>query len=701
VPNCFSGSDDEAGRSPQSGARRSRRFTVRQFARFGFYRWQSRCEFLFSKSSDSGLIRRDMSSPNEPASGLRRFLPRIGSPGYHILLAVVAILILGPLGGISAAFMNFSIGFFIGGQVLAGILGSAVTLPYGPEGRHGANYMQTLAASVAGMCGMGVLMQAMVWMGLPEPPIWQLVLYYLCIGMFGVGIGMLYTPILVDRMQLAYPSGFAVANILRALTDKKLLKRSVAKLGGGMGLGYGVGLLSLNAANVDKAWQTSRFGPDIVNRITNLRSHYLGKFLVPTSIEALAISISTVGAGMIVGARIAIPALVVALIGIWQRDNLVAIGWLKAGEPFRKIGFIISLGTILGAAMLDIALILIEFIQRVRQRGNEPAKATEDWKRVNTFRLVLWVLFWGAGTVVMGSRVLHQPVFFLVVAVLLCFVFVLVNGISQGISDWNPISSAFVMTVFIMAALGLKDAGVGLMCASILLIACSEGGDMQQDRSTGWRLGTNRVNQFRYQVIGIAMGAVLAVALAKTFMTAYPVLKEDQFSHKVEGADKWQSAMTYKFVGALKGITTQQPHVMKALALGIGLGLLIEIIRKLVKRSPSYKQWSKEQRGGRVFDFIFDAVLVPSPYASSFGGFVELPTVIWWTAGGLIPSAYDWITTRFKTVKKSDDQAEVPEDMSTMSLVGGGLIAGDSLAALSVGIYGLITSGALQKIFGG
>jgi hypothetical protein len=35
------------------------------------------------------------------------------------MLAGVAILILGPLGGVSAAFMNFSIGFFIGGQVLA------------------------------------------------------------------------------------------------------------------------------------------------------------------------------------------------------------------------------------------------------------------------------------------------------------------------------------------------------------------------------------------------------------------------------------------------------------------------------------------------------------------------------------------------------------------------------------------------------
>jgi len=66
-----------------------------------------------------------MMSPAPEPTGLKRFLPRIGSPGYHLLLATVAILILGPLGGISAAFMNFSIGFFIGGQVLAAATPSA------------------------------------------------------------------------------------------------------------------------------------------------------------------------------------------------------------------------------------------------------------------------------------------------------------------------------------------------------------------------------------------------------------------------------------------------------------------------------------------------------------------------------------------------------------------------------------------------
>ncbi len=140
----------------------------------------------------------------------RRLLPRLlppGSAGYHVFLALIAILVLGPLGGITASYMNFSLGFFVGGQVLAGILGSTVTYFYGPEGKHGANYMQTAAASVASMAAMGVLIQAMVWLGLPEPSAWHLFLYYLCVGMFGVGVGMLYTPILVDRLQLTFPSG--------------------------------------------------------------------------------------------------------------------------------------------------------------------------------------------------------------------------------------------------------------------------------------------------------------------------------------------------------------------------------------------------------------------------------------------------------------------------------------------------------------
>src|SRR3954471_5771515 len=116
-----------------------------------------------------------------------KFLPAPGTWKYHLLLGSIGILVLGPLGGVTASFMNFSIGFFVGGQVLAGILGSTVTYGYGPDGKHGANFMQTMAASVASMSGMGVLIQGMVWLGIPLPPSWVLFLYFGCIGMFGIG----------------------------------------------------------------------------------------------------------------------------------------------------------------------------------------------------------------------------------------------------------------------------------------------------------------------------------------------------------------------------------------------------------------------------------------------------------------------------------------------------------------------------------
>jgi uncharacterized oligopeptide transporter (OPT) family protein len=502
------------------------------------------------------------------------------------------------------------------------------------------------------------LVQAMVWLGLPQPPIWQMVLYFMCIGMFGVGLGMLYTPILVDRLRLTYPSGLAVANILRALTDKQLLKRSIFKLGGSIAGAFGVALAAMQIPALDGLWD---------------------------------LSVSTVGGGMIVGARIALPALWVALIGYLATPHLISIGWLDPGDHYRKIGFIISLGAIMGAAVLDVGLILFQAIRRFRETGTTAAQPAPDWKRVNMVRLVAWVVFWGAGTVVMGNQVLHQPVLFLVVAIGLCFVFVLVNGIALGISDFNPISSAFVMSVFIMAAIGLRDPGVGLLCASILAIATAEGGDMQQDRSTGWRLGTNRTVQFRYQVIGIAMGAVLMVVLARLFMHAYPILNVDQFAHRnPPGAEHWQSAFTYKMVGALRGIVEYKPRTMKALCLGISIGLLIELTRKLIKNGRRFKEFAVQTRAGRIVSFLMDAVFLPSPYAFAFGGFVERVSVYWWAIGGVVASLYELAEARFFRPASKAVEGELPSDMSTMSLVGGGLIAGDALAALAVALFGLV-----------
>ncbi len=599
------------------------------------------------------------SMSDAPEQVQQRFgwLPPVGTWKYHLLLSAVALFILGPLGGIAASYMNFSVGFFVGGQVLAGILGSAVTYGYGAEGKHGANYMQTMAASVASLCAMSVLIQAMVWLGMELPPAWHLMLFVGCVGMFAVGVGMLYTPLLVDRLQLDYPSGFAVANILRALTDKRLLKASISKLGGGTLLG------------AIAAWMTEKIA----------------------IVGAIGTSAATLGAGMIVGSRITVPAVLMAVIGAWQLPYLREIGWLGAADPFRKVGFLIGLAMICGAAAVDLSLLAIQAAARIRARADVEQGEEPAWKKVNMPRLLAWVVGWGAATLLVGTLVLGQPLTWLAFGLALALLFVLINGISYGITDQNPISSAFVISIMLMSLMGLKNPLVGLMAATILLISTSVGCDMQQDRSTGWRLGTNRIIQFRYQVMGVIMGALLCVGLAKVFMTAYPALTVNQLDNPNVPVGQWGSAMTYKLVGAIRDLGSLSDAKVRAMYFGLALGFGIQVLRKLLLRHQGYQRYIKSSRAGFAVGWTMDSLVLASPYASSFGGFVSFPVSLWFGAGGVVASVFNTLTQkRAPAAAGSPGQGEaLPEDMSTMSLVGGGLIAGESLFFLIAGLIGL------------
>jgi hypothetical protein len=111
-------------------------------------------------------------------------------------------------------------------------------------------------------------------------------------------------------------------------------------------------------------------------------------------------------------------------------------------------------------------------------------------------------------------------------------------------------------------------------------------------------------------------------------------------------------------------------------------------VRRIVKSNASYQRFAGRSRAGFVFDFVFDAILLPSPYAFSFGGFVNLITSGYIAAGGVVGS----LMNSLPKPKAKPGQPELPDDMSTASLLGGGLIAGDALAALGLGIVGLLST---------
>jgi uncharacterized oligopeptide transporter (OPT) family protein len=343
---------------------------------------------------------------------------------------------------------------------------------------------------------------------------------------------------------------------------------------------------------------------------------------------------------------------------------------------------------IMGAAVVDLTIIGSEAVRRLRApRAGNPDRTAMRAGGLGGAPLGAWVIGWGIALVLVAKLLLGQPLGYVLFALALAFVFVFINGISTGISDSNPISSAFVVSVLLMSALGLRSPVVAMMAASILLVACTVGVDMQQDRSTGFRLGSNRALQFRYQAVGIVGGAVLCVALAQLFMTAYPVLRVDTFAHPEARVGVWQSAMTFKFVGAIRGLGHLAPHQITALWIGFGIGLGTEIARKLLGRIQAYRTFIDSGRFGFAVGWIVDALLLSSPYASSFGGFVDLPTAAWFAAGSLLTPLLS--PRRRQTVAPESGDA-LPEDMSTASLIGGGLIAGESLYTLGAGIAALL-----------
>ena len=226
------------------------------------------------------------------------------------------------------------------------------------------------------------------------------------------------------------------------------------------------------------------------------------------------------------------------------------------------------------------------------------------------------------------------------------------------------------------------------MAGTVLLVSTSVACDMQQDRSTGWRLGTNRVMQFRYQAAGIFVGALLAVGFARLFMAAYPVLLLDQTAMS-EGQQpaQWNAAMTFKFVGILKSLTDDKPYQRTAIWIGVGTGLLIELVRKLWFASERWQSYKKTRAGGAV-DFVLDSTVLSSPYALSFGGFVNLRDVAL-ARRRRRRRQPDRCARDAPKARAPGDDGELPSDMTSTSLFGGGLIAGDALAALGLGLIAL------------
>src|SRR5207237_2277632 len=117
--------------------------------------------------------------------------------------------------------------------------------------------------------------------------------------------------------------------------------------------------------------------------------------------------------------------------------------------------------------------------------------------------------------------------------------------------------------------------------------------------------------------------------------------------------------ITYKLPVVRTALASAQTTTLKLMVLGIEIGLVIQVLRVAMKRSRTYQAWKERSAVTKSADFVLDTIVLPGPYASSLGGFVEFPTALWYGVGGVFSSVWGWFTQRFS--KRKDDVA--PADM--------------------------------------
>ena len=158
-------------------------------------------------------------------------------------------------------------------------------------------------------------------------------------------------------------------------------------------------------------------------------------------------------------------------IGWLLTPYLRAVGVLGANDPFRKVGFLVGLAMIFGAGIVDLTFIALEAVERVRAPARRPRRPSQSGG-LSTGRLVAVGrrLGHGAGR---SSRRCCSASRSATCCSRSCWCSCSCSSTASrtGISDWNPISSAFVVSVLLMSAIGLRDPIVAMMAASVLLVS--------------------------------------------------------------------------------------------------------------------------------------------------------------------------------------------------------------------------------------
>ncbi|MFH1723788.1 MAG: OPT/YSL family transporter [Elusimicrobiota bacterium] len=420
--------------------------------------------------------------------------------------AVILGVILGIVMTMSFVYAGLKLGFTLGGSSIAAIVGFVILKGILKKGTIVENNINQTIASGVNIASAGIIftLPALLLMG-RDFPMWVMIVSAMGGSLLGITVIIPLRKQLIDLDRLRFPTGTAVAAILKSPGAGK--EKAVL-----MGIGF---VLSLGTVILIKYGYLPGEIP-------------VGKWLgLPEYTQTgIYFSLMNFGAGMLAGAG----GLAFALGGIlaywFIAPFAVGNGWVAPGSPevvtdaiyhgmLRPLG----IGLLIGGALIGIIVAFpaikgaFKSLQQAAQtiKGGKGEGSDEVPIKVLYFGLVASVILLFFSAYMASDISVARAAVISIVGTVWIGVAGLIVAQATGLTDISPLSGLALIAVTLILAITGGDVVIAVLIGVAVCVATSQCADMMQDLKTGQMVGARPIRQQVMQYAVAWIGPLVAI----------------------------------------------------------------------------------------------------------------------------------------------------------------------------------------------
>lgn len=411
----------------------------------------------------------------------------------------------------SFSYAALVLGFSTNGSPVAAVLGWGIMRTIFKRGTIVENnILQTIASGINSATSGVIFTLPVLLIRGTEFNIWWMVAAAVAGAILGVGFIIPLRKQMLDIERLRFPSGTAVASILKSPAEG--IKKSRL-------LVYG----AIISASVYLLTQFSRMGlPEIIPSTIDL-----GALLnLPNYIDNVwAISLLSLGIGFISG-RNGLFVLAGGVLAYWFITPIViSLGWIPSDIQGTDItSFIhnqmtrpLGIGMLIGGSLMSIIFTLPALKSTVKSFNIKSfGNTSSDELSIKILYIVVsaaFVLFFLAAWLTSSISLFSALIVSIVGTLWLFFAGIIISQ-ATGMTDWTPISGMSLLAVAIlMMVLPDEQLVTAVLIGGAVAVAIAESADMMQDLKTGYLVGSIPAKQQTIQLIVAGIGPIISISI--------------------------------------------------------------------------------------------------------------------------------------------------------------------------------------------